>query len=166
MRWFVRRHGPWLSTLAIGLALVAAGTFFVVEGLATRNEVKAQLMDEQVYTSADAAIPSVLIQDAATARAQADVIKEHTLGRWGPYSELPRDDPRRVSFIDGVALRTALNLAVVGFGISQMAIGAGAIILAAGVATLALATPALYFLAGMVVQQGAQNAQEPEAAPG
>ena len=102
-------------------------------------------------TSGDTARPGVVIDDAETARMQADVIKEHTLGTWGPYSELPRDDPRRAQFIDGVTLRTALNMAVMGFGVTQLVIGGGLIILLAGLATVALATPSLYMLAGMVV---------------
>ena len=64
----------------------------------------------------------------AQTKAQADVIKNHALGRWGPYSQLDREDPRRVAFIDGVALRTALNLAVVGSGVTDLVIGAGVII--------------------------------------
>lgn len=151
MQYNLRRHGPWLSTAVIGLALVAAGLFLAVRGADARADIERELRDEQVMTSGDAAIPGVLVQDAATARAQADVIKEHTLGRLGPYSELPRDDPRRASFIDGVALRTALNMAVMGFALSEMAVGAGIIIFIAGVASLLFAVPTLYLLAGMIV---------------
>jgi hypothetical protein len=96
------------------------------------------------------------VDDAETARAQADVIKEHTLGTWGPYSELPRDDPRRAQFIDGVTLRTALNAAAMGFGVTELVIGTGILVLIAGAATLVLATPGLYFLAGVVVPRSAR----------
>jgi hypothetical protein len=123
----------------------------VVRGIDVRNELRDELRDEQIVTSDDASLPGVVVDDAESARAQADVIKEHTLGRWGPYSELPREDPRRAQFIDGVTLRTALNLAVMGFGITDLVIGAGLIVLVAGLATVVLATPGLYFLAGMVV---------------
>jgi hypothetical protein len=153
MAYFLLRHSPWLSSLALGLVLVAAGVYTVVRALDVRDEIRDELRDEQIVTSQDARIPGVLVQDAATAKAQADVIKEHTLGRWGPYSQLPRDDPRRAQYIDGVALRTALNLAVMGFGITDLLLGLGAILLVAGAATVALATPALYFLAGMVVRR-------------
>ena len=143
--------GPWLSIVFIGVTLVAAGLFLVLRGVDARADIERELRDEQVMTSGDAAIPGVLVQDAATAQSQSEVIKAHTLGRWGPYSELPRDDPGRASFIDGVALRTALNMAVMGFALSEMAIGSGVIILIAGLATLLFAAPALHFLAGMVV---------------
>jgi len=151
--YFFKRHAPWISSAILGLLLVIGGGYMVVEGLAVRDEITNELKAEQITTSQDASIPGVLVDDAETARAQADVIKEHTLGTWGPYSQLPREDPRRAQFIDGVTLRTALNTAVMGFGVTQLVIGAGVLVLVAGAATLLLATPGLYFLAGVVVQK-------------
>ena len=151
--YFFKRHAPWISSAILGLLLLIGGGYMVVEGLAVRDEITDELKAEQITTSKDASIPGVLVDDAETARAQADVIKEHTLGTWGPYSELPREDPRRAQFIDGVTLRTSLNMAVMGFGVTQLVIGAGVLVLVAGAATLLLATPGLYFLAGMVVQR-------------
>ena len=151
--FFFRRHAPWLSSAILGLLLVIGGGYMIVEGLAVRDEITDELKAERITTSKDASIPGVLVDDAETARAQADVIKAHTLGTWGPYSELPREDPRRAQFIDGVTLRSALNMAVMGFGVTQLVIGAGVLVLVAGAATLLLATPGLYFLAGMVVKR-------------
>ena len=149
--YLMRRHLPWLASLAVGLVLLGGGAYMVFAGLRTRDELRQELRAEQVMTSDDTARPGVLIEDAETARMQADAIKQHTLGTWGPYSELPRDDPRRAQFIDGVTLRTALNMAVMGFGVTQLVIGGGLIILLAGLATVALATPSLYMLAGLIV---------------
>jgi uncharacterized membrane protein YidH (DUF202 family) len=149
--YFFKRHAPWISSAVLGLLLVIGGGYMAGQGLAVRDEIRDELRAEQIVTSQDASIPGVLVDDAETARAQADVIKEHTLGTWGPYSQLPREDPRRAQFIDGVALRTALNMAAMGFGVTQLVIGAGVLVLVAGVATLFLATPGLYFLAGMVI---------------
>jgi hypothetical protein len=151
--YFLRRHFPWIAALILGFSLVAGGLYMIVQGISVRDELRDQLRDEQITTSQDASIPGVLVDDEETARAQADVIKEHTLGTWGPYSQLPRDDPRRAQFVDGVALRTALNMAVMGFGVTDLVIGAGVIVFIAGAATVVLATPGLYFLAGMVVQK-------------
>lgn len=151
MHYNARRHGPWLSIAIVGILLVAAGLFMIVRGSEAWAEIEGELRAEEVMTSGDAAIRGVLVTDAATARAQADVIKEHTLGRWGPYSSLERDDPRRASFIDGVALRSALNMAVMGFSLAELAIGTGIIILIAGAATLLFAVPTLHILAGQIV---------------
>jgi hypothetical protein len=151
--YFLRRHAPWLASGILGLLLLIGGAFMVIQGISVRNEIRDELKAEQIMTSKDASIPEALVEDAETARAQAEVIKKHTLGTWGPYSQLPREDPRRAQFIDGVTLRTALNMAVMGFGVTQLVIGAGALVLVAGAATLFLATPGLYFLAGMVVRR-------------
>jgi len=148
--YFFRRHAPWISSLILGFVLLLGGGYMVIQGLAVRSEIASELRAENIVTSEDASIPGVLVEDAETARAQADVIKEHTLGTWGPYSELPRDDPRRAQFIDGVTLRSSLNMAAMGFGITDLVVGVGALILVAGIATLALATPGLYLLAGML----------------
>jgi hypothetical protein len=157
--YFFKRHAPWLASAILGLTLLVGGGYMVVQGMSVRDEIRDELRAEQITTSQDASIPGVLVEDAETARAQADVIKEHTLGTWGPYSELPREDPRRAQFIDGVTLRTALNMAVMGFGVTDLVIGAGALVVVAGLATLVLATPGLYFLAGMVVPKpGAEPA--------
>ena len=149
--YFLKRHLPWLGSFVIGLILLAGGGVMVVTGVATRNLIREELRAEQIKTSADTPRPGVLVEDSETAQMQAEAIKKHTLGTWGPYSELPREDPRRAQFIDGVALRTALNMAVIGFGITDLLVGAGAMIVLAGLATLLLATPALFLLAGMVV---------------
>ena len=150
--YFARRHLPWIAAAALGLALAGAGAFLIVSGMQTRDYITDQLRDEQVTTSKDASIPGVPVDDEQTAESQANAIKEHTLGTWGPYSQLPKDDPRRAQFIDGVALRTALNMSVMGFRITDLVIGTGVIVLVAGLATLLLATPGLYFLAGMVTR--------------
>jgi len=148
--YFFRRHAPWLAALALGICLSSGGIFMLVRGVDVRNQIRDELRAEQITTSQDASKPGVLVDDAETAKAQADAIKQHTLGTWGPYSQLPRDDPRRAQFVDGVALRSALNMAVMGFGVTELVIGAGAIVLVAGLATLFLAAPGLYFLADMV----------------
>lgn len=156
--YFFRRHAPWIASLVLGLSLVIGGLYMVIRGVEVRNTIRDELRAEQVITSQDSSIPGVLVEDAKTAQAQADSIKEHTLGTWGPYSELPREDPRRAQFIDGVALRTALNMAVMGFGVTDLIIGAGVLVLVAGAATAVLATPGLYFLAGMIVDRSRETA--------
>jgi len=149
--YFLKRHLPWLGSLVVGLILLAGGGVMTATGVATRNQIRDELRAEQITTSADTPRPGVPVEDSETAQMQADAIKAHTLGTWGPYSELPREDPRRAQFVDGVALRTALNMAVMGFGITDLLVGAGAMLVLAGLATLLLATPALLLLAGMVV---------------
>ena len=81
------------------------------------------------------------MRDAATAQAQQDAIKSHTFGRWAPYSELDRDDPRRETYVTGLTLRNSLNLAVIGFGVADLAIGMGAVTIVLGLIIAGLAIP-------------------------
>ena len=81
--------------ISLGLGMIALGSIFVVMGLDARGDVRDALAKEQVVTSQDAPIPGVPVEDAATAKAQQDAIESHTFGRFGPYSSLDKDDPRR-----------------------------------------------------------------------
>ncbi|HKZ51202.1 MAG TPA: hypothetical protein VJ256_05530 [Dehalococcoidia bacterium] len=170
----VLRRYLWISALAFGLIFLALGAFVVVKGLAAKAEIRDRLAEEQVYTSKDAVSfgvdEGVLVQDAKTAQAQADTIRLHTLERYGPYAKMAKDDPNRATFVNGVALRGALGLAVVGFGLADMAIFTGILNILMGVATLAIAVPALYW-AGEAERQvvrevGRQVAPRPSYTPG
>ena len=45
---------------------------------------------------------------------------------------MERDDPNRDVYLKGLTLRNALNLAAVGFGVGDMAIGLGAVTVVLG----------------------------------
>ena len=110
-------------------------------GLDAKGDIREALVKENVITSGDATIPGVLVQDADTAKAQAVAIEDHTFGRFGPYSSLDRDDPNREAYLDGLTLRNSLNLAVVGFGVADMAVGIGAVTIILGLIVAGLAVP-------------------------
>lgn len=143
------RQFSWVVGLVLGLALVAGGSFFIAKGMAAKAEIRAALLEERITTSQDAekvgGKAGVLVSDPRTAKWQSDTIKLHTLGRWGPYSQMAREDPNRQTYVNGVALRSALNLAILGWGVADLAIGTGAFVILAGVATLGVAVPVLYW---------------------
>ena len=141
----MRRH-LWIGGLVLGLALLAAGALFVALGLEARATIRDGLAEERAVTSTDAAIPGVPVVDARTAEMQAEVIKEHTLGRFGPYSEMEREDPNRDTYLNGLTLRNGLNLGVLAFGVANLAIASGAVIILLGAGTLGVGVPALYWL--------------------
>ena len=130
--------------IALGIGMVAIGALFIVMGLDAKSEIRASLRQEKVITSKDAPLAGVLVQDADTAKAQAKAIESHTFGRFGPYSEMESDDPNRDTYLKGLTLRNALNLAVVGFGLADLAIGTGAISIVLGLIIGGLALPVHY----------------------
>lgn len=141
----VIRRFLWIVPVVIGLVFVAAGAYTISEGFGARDLVRAELADEQVKTSDTASIPGAWVTDVATAEVQAATIKEHTFGQFGPYSGMERDDPNRETYLDGLTLRNSLNMAVLGFKISELVVGIGALIIGLGVAHIALLAPVLYW---------------------
>ena len=127
--------------IGMGIAMMVIGSIFIVMGVDAKGEITEALLKERVITSKDAPIPGVLVEDAETARSQAAAIESHTFGRFGPYSSMDRDDPNRETYLKGLTLRNSLNLAVVGFGISDMAVGLGAVTIVLGLIIAGLAIP-------------------------
>ena len=143
----LKRH-LWVGALAFGLLFIVLGTLFMVIGLDAKDMIQTALADENVTTSADAVeygVPAgVVVTDAKTAEAQAEVIKKHSFDRYGRYADMDRDDLNREAYLNGLTLRNSLNMAVMGFGVADLAIGMGAVIVLMGVGTLAFVAPVLY----------------------
>jgi len=142
----LKRH-LWVGALALGLLFIVLGTLFMVIGLDAKDMIQTALADENVTTSADAVeygVPAgVVVTDAKTAEAQAEVIKKHSFDRYGRYADMDRDDLNREAYLNGLTLRNSLNMAVMGFGVADLAIGMGAVIVLMGVGTLAFVAPVL-----------------------
>ena len=127
--------------ILLGIGMIALGVIFVLMGYGAKSDIREALLKEKVITGADSAIPGVLVEDLVTAKAQQDTIEAHTFGRFGPYSGMERDDPNRDVYIKGLTLRNALNLAVVGFGVADLAIGIGWVTVVLGLMIAGLAIP-------------------------
>ncbi len=127
--------------ILLGIGMIALGVIFVLMGYGAKSDIREALLKEKVVTGADSAIPGVLVEDLVTAKAQQDTIEAHTFGRFGPYSGMERDDPNRDVYIKGLTLRNALNLAVVGFGVADLAIGIGWVTVVLGLMIAGLAIP-------------------------
>jgi hypothetical protein len=153
---FIMRN-LWMAVAAAGIAFVAAGLFMVSEGLEAKELVRDRLVAEQITTSGSAAIPNTAVQDVATAKAQEAVITEHTLGEYGPYSAMERGDPNRATYVTGVSLRTALNLAVMGFRVSDLVIGMGAFVVAVGLGNVFFVSPLAFAVGRAASGRGGEN---------
>jgi len=170
------RHWIWLAPLVLGVIFVAAGGYMILQGQDAKNTVKDQIVAEQITTSKDASIPNVLVTNADTAESQANAIQQHTLttSDGKTYSQLDRyltadgtgttndaklamigangkpvANPVRDTAFQGAALRTSLNLAVMGFKLSDLVIGMGVFMLAIGGTFVLVLSPAVYYTAEM-----------------
>ena len=143
-RVFMLQRVSWVAVsvaMVLGVGMVVIGGVFIAMGADAKGDIREALRKERVITSKDASLPGVLVEDVATARAQQDVIEDHTFGRFGPYAGMERDDPNRDVYLKGLALRNALNLAVVGFSLGDLAIGLGAVTMVLGIIIAGLAIP-------------------------
>lgn len=153
---FIRRN-LWIAVAALGLAFMVAGLFMVSEGMDAKDLVRSRLIAEEITTSSSASIPDARVDDVATAESQEALITEHTLGSLGPYSSLERGSPERATYIDGVTLRTALNIAIMGFKVSDLVIGIGAFVAVVGLANVLLLAPVAYLVGRTgALEQGEQ----------
>ena len=163
----LKRH-LWIGALALGLLFIGLGTLFMVTGLDAKDMIRTALAEENVTTGADAVefgVPAgVLVNDAKTAEAQAEVIKMHSFDRYGRFADMDRDDPNREAYLKGLTLRNSLNMAVMGFGVADLAIGMGAVIILMGAGTLAFVAPVLYFTTAKEEDEPAVKAGEPALA--
>lgn len=168
------RHWIWLAPLALGVIFVAAGVYTVLQGQDAKNTVHDQIVAEQITTSTDASIPGVLVDSADTADAQANAINAHILALTGgkTYSQVdqyvaadgkattsdktqalvgadgkPVANPQRATVFQGDALRSSLNLAVMGFKLSDLVIGIGVFMLLIGGTFILVLSPAVYYAA-------------------
>jgi hypothetical protein len=143
------RHWFWVAPAILGIVFIAAGVYMIVQGQDAKDEVKDAIVRENITTSEDASIPNELVDDADTAKAQADVIEKHVLEITGgkSYAELDRDDPNRPTVLNSVSLRTALNVAVMGFKISDLVTGMGVFMIVVGVTHILFLAPAVYWAA-------------------
>ncbi len=141
---------------AMGVILVGLGGFLVFKGILARIEITAALVEENATTPSvgppsggappssrptfDPGIPVQPIRDAETARARIDEIKFRTLADGG-FQSLPVDGDRRQWFLNGLVIRSALGIAIMGYGVSNIAIALGASLILIGGTSLAVGIP-------------------------
>jgi hypothetical protein len=80
------RHWVWLMPVVVGIAFAAGGTYMILEGRNAHDDVRDNIVREEIVVSADAAeFAGEKVDSAAKADAEADVILEHTLAATGGY---------------------------------------------------------------------------------
>ena len=120
------------AILMMGLAIIALGVFLGTEGLAAKREVQAVMAEEQVTLMIDEV--KVPVTDQKTVMALANVITDHTLGRYGPWQWMEREDPNRATMLDGLTLRNSLILARMALDISDLITVLGSVFFVIGIA--------------------------------
>lgn len=130
----------WVGAVAFGLVLIGSGLYMVRESRIAHNDVRDSLAAERIITAEDAEIPLALVDSPAKAKAQADIIQQHTLAitEGKTYAELERNDPRRQTYLQAVTLRTALMESYLAFKVADLVMGVGAIVALLGASHVVL----------------------------
>jgi Flp pilus assembly protein TadG len=184
------RHWFWLAPVVLGIAFMAGGLYMVSQGRDAKDEVRDAIIRENITTSEDASIPNVQVNSAATAKAQAQAIEAHTLEttEGETYATIDRylapdggttndreaalkgadgnpiANPARNTAFQSAALRTSLNLAVMGFKVSDLVIGMGFFMVAVGATFVLFLAPAVYYAAELANKRTDEEPRR-EAAP-
>jgi hypothetical protein len=139
MRTTIERWA-WIGAVAFCVALIVAGLYMVKEARDAHDEVRDALAAEKIVTAEDADIPLAPVDNAAAAKAQADIIQHHILETTGgkTYSEMARDDPNRPLYLQAVTLRTALMESYLAFKVADLVMGIGAIVALLGLSQVVL----------------------------
>lgn len=87
MKWVnITRHWIWLAPLALGVVFIAAGIYMVAEGRSAHNDVRDNVLREDITVSADApAFGGETVDSPSKADAQSEAILKHTLAATGGY---------------------------------------------------------------------------------
>lgn len=148
-----------VAVVCLGVAAMAIGAAFVVEGQAKANYIKEEMRAEQVTTAilgVPGAEPDNLIDSAAEAEAVANRVKEHRLSIAPTYADLMamsptgRYDPSipaHLTYSQAMNLENYLYMGVAGLGLTTVTIVSGVCMIVTGLA-LTLTGLALVPLAG------------------
>ena len=152
----LKRFYIWGTTL-LGIAFVLGGLVTMYLAIHQRGHLIEDLRNERLevqdpailltYEGARAPegveVPTVLIDTAAEADAQAKVIRTHTLAATGglTYSEMDREDPNRALYITSITLQGALHQAHLGLELTLFIAGVGLAFTGIGAGTLVIGLP-------------------------
>jgi hypothetical protein len=129
-----------IAVLALGVAGVAMGTAFIVEGQSKANFIKDAMRQEQVTLGVEGATAGNLIDSAAEAQKAADTVREHRLTTYGTYKEVTGGggyDPTNINqlkYTQALNLENYLYLGVASLGLTTVTIVSGIFMVVTGIA--------------------------------
>lgn len=149
-----------IALMVLGVVFLGAGVYTVGRGLDAKDQVRRELVAQNIVTPDDASIPGVQVNSVATARSMADIINRHQLESTDglTYSEMGRfavasGDPAGTNVEDEAVkgpdgrpvanalrntafqastLRTSLFSSVMAFEVANLVTGLGALIVVLG----------------------------------
>ena len=140
-----------LIVILLGVASIVVGGVFVQQSVSKNNFLIEAMQQEQITLGieTDALEEGEIIDNASEAEIAGDIVREHRHSISPTYGELlggEQYDPtnlKQLTYAQALNLENYLYLAVLGFGVTQLALGAGAFMIITG-AALAISGTVLY----------------------
>ena len=134
-----------LFVILIGVVALVVGGIFIWQSMAKNDLLVTAMQQEQITLGIEGEELGVgeYIDTAAEAEIAGDIVREHRHGIAPTYGDLlggERYDPTdttQLTYAQALNLENYLYLAVLGFGVTQIALGAGAFMVVTGIALLA-----------------------------
>ena len=134
--------GLSILVIILGIVSIAIGGIFLGQAFAKNDLLVTAMQQEQITLGieSDDLAQGEVIDSAREAEIAGDIVREHRHGIASTYGDLlggAQYDPTNISqlkYAQALNLENYLYLAVLGFGVTQIAMGAGAFMIVTGVA--------------------------------
>jgi hypothetical protein len=131
-----------ILVLIAGLIAIVAGGVFIGMGFQKASMITEKMAEQQVTYTGAGGIINGIIDTPAEAQAMSDVLAEHQASL-GIYSQLAKDDPNRATILNAMTMENSLNLAIMGYGLTDVVKASGAFMVVVGLAFLAISVPGI-----------------------
>jgi len=138
----IGRYLPLTRIIMImAVAALVIGVVFVVQGVTKAEWMKDAMRSEVVTVGIDEGLAAEgdVVDSAREAQIAGDTIREHRRGIAPTYSDLLGDgrydptNPEHLSYAQALNMENYLYLAVLGFGVTDMVMAAGAFMILTGI---------------------------------
>jgi len=134
--------GLSILVIILGIVSIAIGGIFLGQAFVKNDLLVTAMQQEQITLGieSDDLAQGEVIDSAREAEIAGDTVREHRHGIASTYGDLlggAQYDPTNISqlkYAQALNLENYLYLAVLGFGVTQIAMGAGAFMIVTGVA--------------------------------
>ncbi|MFC1869918.1 hypothetical protein ACFLYE_01450 [Chloroflexota bacterium] len=131
-----------IVVLFLGVVGIIIGSIFVAQGVAKNNLLVTAMRQEKITLGmpSDELAAGEVIDNAKEAQIAGDTVREHRHGIAPTYGDLLGGEkfnpmePMQLTYAQALNLENYLYLAVLGFGVTQVVMGAGIFMILTGIA--------------------------------
>jgi hypothetical protein len=128
--------------IVLGIISIVIGGVFITQAFAKNNVLVTAMRQENITLGipSDKLAEGEVIDSASEAEIAGDTVREHRHGIAPTYGDLlggaqyDSTDPKQLTYAQALNLENYLYLAVLGFGVTQIAMGTGAFMVVTGIA--------------------------------